>query len=225
MEMESKYIELFDKKCMSSMHLSDDELQLSRTEAYLNFEKSMLQNVDNIRKEHLLDKKQFLKSLEPGQNNKKTSPILLWGSLLIFAALAFFYFMNAQKDLYTEYFESYPMVELTRSSKLDVSRQEGFEYYSNSDFDNAIKSLNGLNDAASIFYSSISNMNLGDYSEALKMLEELETLKTDSFPIYYYKGLCLLRLNRKEDAVKAFSMEKTEFEYYKNLSENILKSI
>lgn len=226
MNLDSQLLEIFDKFQISSELLTKEELIVSESEPYLMFEKEMLILNQKIRINHLKEKKQFLQSIEEQNNRINISiPKFLFFIVLLSILFAISYQYLLKVDTYNKYYESYPMTALKRSSSLETAQQLGFLAYDQKEFKSAIEVLEKFNDSYSIFYTGLSNMELQNFELALKSFNELESHEMLEFPVNYYRGLCLLKLERRKEALEAFEKVSSRYKYYKNLSKTILVEI
>ncbi len=226
MNLDSQLLEIYDKLQKSSELLTEEESIVAASEPYLMFEKEMLLLNQKIRINHLREKKEYLQNFENGKSelNSSVPKFLFYFFLLtILFAISYQYFFKV--DTYDKYYESYPMTALNRSSSEESMQELGFLAYDQKNFNSAIKNLEELNDPYSIFYKGLSNMELQNFEMALKSFDELKKYRALDFPINYYRGLCLLKLESKEEAMEAFKKVSPVYKYYKNLSEAILVEI
>ena len=219
--MEKKYYSILEKLKQDPSSLNDEELNVTSTEEFKHF-KSEIESVSEIiRKNHLSDKKEFLKSLEPEPN--KFGVWKLVGVLVILSLLVGTYFFMKKDSFYDNYYESYPMVELKRSSDSENENLiKGYQLYAQNDFHGAHEILKEFNNPSAKFYDAITQMELSEFESALIRLESLDENGSDSFPIYFYKGLCLIQLNRNEEAKLAFENLSDDFKYFKKQADEML---
>lgn len=226
MNQEIEFTDLYDKLLSSSVVLTEEEKLMVESVEFNEFKEQMQSVLGLNRKEHLVRKKEYLKSLDKVQPSIITSKYFLGvciGVIVVLAGLLISKFFK--KDLYGSYFENYAMVELSRSSDQSHNTSSGFILYSQENYAEAISALVGKSDNSSLFYLAISHMQIGNHEKALDVLIELESRNNLQYPINYYKGLCLLKLQRNEEARLSFLAVGSRFDYYHKKALRVLREL
>ena len=224
MKEDDDFLDIYDKLYHLNTALSNREQKMSQSAEFKVFETEMSQILEVSRKAHLVEKKKYVSSLEPNHWTK----LAIRASLIFLVCLLFAYFVIQQftkVDLYEQYFESYPIVELTRSSgEMELEKRQGYQLYSEGNYGQAITKLNNYKDYSSIFYKGISHMHLNEYKKALEMFDDI-TGDDLVYPIMYYKGLCHLRLNNISQAKANLGQINPKFTYYSNKGSEIIMQL
>lgn len=200
--MENKLLDIYDKINFGRERLSEDELLISKSNAYLEFEKEMNSIQSIIETEHLDDKRRYLKELENKTENiiplKKKSPIkrkTIYSILSLAALFILLLWINISSPKNSLYeLEHYPNLTQTRN---DINNTQAFEdaylFYNNKEylksaqaFENHLLQLS--ND--DLFYAGLSNIHLQKFDKGITLLNkipaEFKRYPKEYFIIYAY---------------------------------------
>ena len=182
----------------------------------------------------------FDQEMNASSRTVKVMPLWVKRALPIAAMLVIFFgvyqlmMLNTPisgNEVYDTYFEAYSNPSVVRSSEnLSLNNWEmGANYYRDKDFENAItyfeKTEGEVPNYLSSFYIGVSSLALEspNYTKALENFEVV--LKTDNDyqqQALWYKGLILLELDKREDALDIFSLIVTSKSYNYLKAEEIL---
>ncbi len=182
----------------------------------------------------------FDQEMESSSKTVKVIPLWVKRALPIAAMLVVFFgiyqFMNLNNtitgnEVYNTYFEMYSSPSLVRDSEnsILVNWENAANYYREGDFENAItffeKTDNEVPIYLSSFYIGISSMaqETPNYKIALENFETVLNIDNDyKQQASWYKGLALLELNRKEEALLIFKSISKSKEYNYLMAEEII---
>jgi len=226
MQKEADFLEIYDRLRQSDGLLPENQMAMSETPEFKAFHSEMNDLLAKVRTEHLLSKKVYLKSLESNPKQFKKSRILYLLGALVLVIFAFLLLRQSPKaELYEQYFETYPMVALTRSAGSASAVEQGYLLYSQGDYQASIKALYGFSDSYSLFYRGLAQMNLLQFESALADFNQIDDSNKLDFPFHYYKGLCLLQLYRYDEAKTSFTQVNSKFEYYHRISHQLTSKL
>ncbi len=189
-------------------------------ENYLENDKDFADEVafeENVKKAIMLNERSFLKqklkSFEKEKNSKKS--IFIWyvaaSILMVFGGG--FWFINQSSNtekLYTEYYQTYPNTILpsVRGIQSQDLKSNAFVAYDNENYATSFELFSKLyettKDDYALFYSSMSLIELQKHKEAIVVLNKFDLNKENQFSplVKWYKALCFLKLDQKEEAIK-----------------------
>ncbi len=154
------------------------------------------------------------------------------GSTLIYTQLNQSY---SPEDIFTQNYEPYNgFIDRSASGddQFDEIMVNAFINYENKDYKAALVGFKAIlkTDEVNIpvnFYSGISNLELENFNEASKFFK----LIIEHFDNYFveqsnwYLGLCYLKMNKNENAIRKFKEISESDSYYKEKAIDILKKI
>lgn len=169
-------------------------------------------------------------------------PILVLASLLIVAVSTMWIVGNYRQG---KYLESISEVESpiyiqteTRDSPPDFQNQtfdRAMVFYNNEQYGAALELLNPLNASSPgaepnplvLFFKAVCCLETGDPRTAIKHLDVIIEKKNPSYhdEAIFYKGIALLRLNKKKQALEQFQNLTTVSSLYSNRAKAIVEKI
>jgi len=236
-------IERYIAKEMSEEEAKEFRNQLASDKDLAEEYKATLAAHQLIKEAGRLELKDTLESFDKemqGPDTTKVMPLWMKRALPIAAMLVIFFgvyqlmMLNtpiSENEVYDTYFEAYSNPSVVRSSENLVSNnwEKGANDYRDKDFKKAIiyfeKTEDEVPNYLSSFYIGVSSLALDspNYTKALENFEVV--LKTDNDyhqQALWYKGLTLLELDKREDALDIFSLIVTSKSYNYLKAEEIL---
>lgn len=183
--------------------------------------------------------KNIIHKLDAEKSTKKRKsriiPIRLGIAASITLLTFFSYFISRSsstgtKSIFKSYYEPYPSVRLFRN---EVETSKGMQLYGSQQYKEAIPLLEAerdqqKNDKLLELYIANSYMMTGRYAESEKILKnsKAKTAETliDQY-IYWYLGLTLLQMEKKEEAATVFQKLSVDGGIYEMESKAILESL
>ncbi|MBM6500527.1 tetratricopeptide repeat protein [Flavobacterium macrobrachii] len=170
---------------------------------------------EEVQKAIRLNERQALKKKLQSFETKKTKRnYTVWyvaASFAIMLGIGFWTFSNHvdTNAVYEEYYQSYPNVvaPTVRGENSTDIKSEAFYSYDSGDYAKALTLFSKLYDTEkedySLFYKSLSLMELKRYEEALTSFEQFDLQKNNGFTPYvkWYKALTLVKLKQEEKAL------------------------
>jgi tetratricopeptide (TPR) repeat protein len=156
--------------------------------------------------------------------------------LLIITSLSLYFLQpdgNMSNDsLFKIYYQPDAALLIRGTNSQNATLIQAFQMYENKDYDNALSLFSEVLDIDSEnipvqFYSGISNIELGQYQEALHPFNFIMDHKQNLYVerAEWYTALCRLKLNENETAVDLFRKISLSNSSYKDRAHEILKSI
>ena len=170
---------------------------------------------EEVQRAITLNERQALKKkLQSFETKKPKRNYTIWyaaASFAVMLGIGYWTFSN-QVDtnaVYEEYYQSYPNVvaPTVRGENSTDIKSEAFYSYDSGDYAKALTLFSKLYDTEkedySLFYKSLSLMELKRFDEALSSFEQFDLQKNNGFTPYvkWYKALTLIKLEQKEKAV------------------------
>lgn len=170
---------------------------------------------EDVQKAITLNERQALKKkLQSFEIKKPKRNYTIWyaaASFAVMLGIGYWTFSN-QVDtnaVYEEYYQSYPNVvaPTVRGENSTDIKSEAFYSYDSGDYAKALTLFSKLYDTEkedySLFYKSLSLMELKRYDEALTSFEQFDLQKNNGFTPYvkWYKALTLVKLEQEEKAL------------------------
>jgi len=156
--------------------------------------------------------------------------------LLIITSLSLYFLQpdgNMSNDsLFKIYYQPDAALLIRGTNSQNATLIQAFQMYENKEYTNALTLFSQVLDTDSEnipvqFYSGISNIELGQYQNALHpfnyIIEHKQNLYVERAE--WYTALCLLKLNENENAVDLFRKISLSGSSYKDKAHEILKSI
>jgi tetratricopeptide (TPR) repeat protein len=170
---------------------------------------------EDVKKAITLNERQALKKKLQSFETKKTKRnYTVWYAAASFAVMLGIGFWTFSNDVdtnavYEEYYQSYPNVvaPTVRGENSTDIKSEAFYSYDSGDYTKALTLFSKLYDTEkedySLFYKSLSLMELKRYDEALTSFEQFDLQKNNGFTPYvkWYKALTLVKLKQEEKAL------------------------
>lgn len=170
---------------------------------------------EEVQKAIILNERLALKKKLQSFETKKTKRnYTIWYAAASFAVMLGIGFWTFSNDVdtnavYEEYYQSYPNVvaPTVRGENSTDIKSEAFYSYDSGDYAKALKLFSKLYDTEkedySLFYKSLSLMELKRYDEALTSFEQFDLQKNNGFTPYvkWYKALTLVKLKQEEKAL------------------------
>lgn len=170
---------------------------------------------EEVQKAITLNERQALKKkLKSFETKKPKRNYTVWyaaASFAVMLGIGFWTFFNDvdTNAVYEEYYQSYPNVvaPTVRGENSTDIKSEAFYSYDSGDYTKALTLFSKLYDTEkedySLFYKSLSLMELKRYDEALTSFEQFDLQKNNGFTPYvkWYKALTLVKLEQKEKAL------------------------
>ncbi|PZO30217.1 MAG: hypothetical protein DCF13_03975 [Flavobacteriaceae bacterium] len=170
---------------------------------------------EQVQKAITLNERQVLKEKLQSFETKKTKRnYTVWYAAASFAVMLGIGFWTFSNDVdtnavYEEYYQSYPNVvaPTVRGENSTDIKSEAFYSYDSGDYTKALTLFSKLHDTEkedySLFYKSLSLMELKRYDEALTSFEQFDLQKNNGFTPYikWYKALTLVKLKQEEKAL------------------------
>ena len=170
---------------------------------------------EQVQKAITLNERQALKKKLQSFETKKTKRnYTIWYAAASFAVMLGIGFWTFSNDVdtnavYEEYYQSYPNVvaPTVRGENSTDIKSEAFYSYDSGDYAKALTLFSKLYDTEkedySLFYKSLSLMELKRYDEALTSFEQFDLQKNNGFTPYvkWYKALTLVKLEQEEKAL------------------------
>jgi len=156
--------------------------------------------------------------------------------LLIMTSLSLYFLRpdgNMSNDsLFKIYYQPDAALLIRGTDSQNAALIEAFQLYENKEYNSALELFAQVLDADGEnipvqFYSGISNIELGQYRNALHpfnfIMENKQNLYVERAE--WYASLCYLKLNENENAVDLFRKISLSNSFYKDKAHEILKSI
>ena len=170
---------------------------------------------EQVQKAITLNERQALKEKLQSFETKKTKRnYTIWYAAASFAVMLGIGYWTFSNDVdtnavYEEYYQSYPNVvaPTVRGENSTDIKSEAFYSYDSGDYAKALTLFSKLYDTEkedySLFYKSLSLMELKRYDEALTSFEQFDLQKNNGFTSYvkWYKALTLVKLEQEEKAL------------------------
>jgi len=170
---------------------------------------------EQVQKAITLNERQALKEKLQSFETKKTKRnYTIWYAAASFAVMLGIGYWTFSNDVdtnavYEEYYQSYPNVvaPTVRGENSTDIKSEAFYSYDSGDYTKALMLFSRLYDTEkedySLFYKSLSLMELKRYDEALTSFEQFDLQKNNGFTPYvkWYKALTLVKLEQEEKAL------------------------
>lgn len=170
---------------------------------------------EEVQKAITLNERQALKKkLQSFETKKKKRNYTIWyaaASFVVMLGIGFWTFSNqvGTNAIYEEYYQSYPnaVAPTVRGENSTDIKSEAFYSYDSGDYAKALTLFSKLYDTEkedySLFYKSLSLMELKLYDEALTSFEQFDLQKNNGFTPYvkWYKALTLVKLEQEEKAL------------------------
>lgn len=156
--------------------------------------------------------------------------------LLIITSLSLYFLRpdgNMSNDsLFKIYYQPDAALLIRGTNSQNATLIQAFQMYENKDYDEALSLFSQVlkTDSENIpvqFYSGISNIELGQYQEALHPFNFIMDHKQNLYVerAEWYAALCYLKLNETENAVDLFRKISLSSSSYKDKAHEILKSV
>lgn len=154
-------------------------------------------------------------------------------AVLIMVGTYWFSGMNRQvwtEKIYNSYYEEDEVFVNTRSKanfNIDVL-QQGMTLLENKDFSAALKEFNKLpNSITANYYAGVANMQLDNHNIAVA---KFDYVIKDYLNLFYdqaqwYKGLCLVKLEKKDEATVLFEQISNTDSYFKDKAKQIVADL
>lgn len=170
---------------------------------------------EEVQKAIILNERQVLKKkLQLFETKKPKQNYTIWyvaASFAVMLGIGYWTFSNDvdTNAVYEEYYQSYPNVvaPTVRGENSTDIKSEAFYSYDSGDYAKALTLFSKLYDTEkedySLFYKSLSLMELKRYDEALTSFEQFDLQKNNGFTPYvkWYKALTLVKLEQEEKAL------------------------
>jgi tetratricopeptide (TPR) repeat protein len=170
---------------------------------------------EEVQKAITMNERQALKEkLQSFETKKPKRNYTVWCAAASFAVMLGIGFWTFSNDVdtnavYEEYYQSYPNVvaPTVRGENSTDIKSEAFYSYDSGDYSKALRLFSKLYDSEkedySLFYKSLSLMELKRYDEALSSFEQFDLQKNNGFTPYvkWYKALTLVKLEQEEKAL------------------------
>lgn len=170
---------------------------------------------EEVQRAITLNERQALKKkLQSFEIKKPKRNYTIWYAAASFAVMLGIGYWTFSNDVdtnavYEEYYQSYPNVvaPTVRGENSTDIKSEAFYSYDSGDYTKALTLFSKLYDTEkedySLFYKSMSLMELKRFDEALSSFEQFDLQKNNGFTPYvkWYKALTLIKLEQKEKAV------------------------
>lgn len=170
---------------------------------------------EEVQKAITLNERQALKKkLQSFEIKKPKRNYTIWYAAASFAVMLGIGYWTFSNDVdtnavYEEYYQSYPNVvaPTVRGENSTDIKSEAFYSYDSGDYAKALTLFSKLygteKEDYSLFYKSLSLMELKRFDEALSSFEQFDLQKNNGFTPYvkWYKALTLIKLEQKEKAV------------------------
>ena len=170
---------------------------------------------EDVQKAITLNERQALKEkLQSFEIKKPKRNYTIWYAAASFAVMLGIGFWTFSNDVdtnavYEEYYQSYPNVvaPTVRGENSTDIKSEAFYSYDSGDYTKALTLFSKLYDTEkddySLFYKSMSLMELKRFDEALSSFEQFDLQKNNGFTPYvkWYKALTLVKLEQEEKAL------------------------
>ena len=138
------------------------------------------------------------------------------------------------RELFTQYYKPYENITKMRSG--DVGEDQGFnlafKFYDKGLYNEALEQFNRLiesepDNAFLLFYTAITEIETGNVEQAISKFKKIIELGNDIFSQQseWYMGLCYLKLDNKEEAVRIFSRIVKAGSYYSPKAKKIISSL
>lgn len=168
-----------------------------------------------VKKAITLNERQALKKkLQSFETKKPKRNYTIWyaaASFVVMLGIGFWTFSNDvdTNAVYEEYYQSYPNVvaPTVRGENSNDIKSEAFYSYDSGDYTKALTLFSKLyyteKEDYSLFYKSLSLMELKRYDAALTSFEQFDLQKNNGFTPYvkWYKALTLVKLEQEEKAL------------------------
>lgn len=153
---------------------------------------------------------------------------------LLFLAGTYLFMGTSSKDwskeLYNTYYSQDEVYVNTRSkASLDVDvLHHGMELLEKKDFSAALEEFNKLpHSVTANYYSGVANMELNNHEVAIF---KFDYVINDYLNLFYdqaqwYKGLCLVKLNQKNEAIDVFNQIVNSDSYFKDKAQQIVADL
>lgn len=156
--------------------------------------------------------------------------------LLIITSLSLYFLRpdgNMSNDsLFKIYYQPDAALLIRGTNSQNATLIQAFQMYENKDYNEALSLFSQVlkTDSENIpvqFYSGISNIELGQYQEALHPFNFIMDHKQNLYVerAEWYAALCYLKLNETENAVDLFRKISLSSSSYKDKAHEILKSV
>ena len=156
--------------------------------------------------------------------------------LLLITSLSLYFLRpdgNMSNDsLFKIYYQPDAALLIRGTNSQNATLIQAFQMYENKEYDNALSLFSQVldTDIENIpvqFYSGISNIELGQYREALHPFSFIMDHKQNLYVerAEWYTALCFLKVNENENAVNLFRKISLSNSSYKDRAHEILKSI
>lgn len=170
---------------------------------------------EEVQRAITLNERQALKKkLQSFEIKKPKRNYTIWYAAASFAVMLGIGFWTFSNDVdtnavYEEYYQSYPNVvaPTVRGENSTDIKSEAFYSYDSGDYTKALTLFSKLYDTEkedySLFYKSMSLMELKRFDEALSSFEQFDLQKNNGFTPYvkWYKALTLIKLEQEEKAL------------------------
>jgi len=219
-------IEKYLSGTMNSEELKEFEARLGSDAIFAEEYAITLAAHKLIKEAGRIDLKETLESFDQEMQSEDATPVIpIWmkKALLIAAILIVLFgvyqFIKPQNsftgtEVYNTYFEAYSKPSSIRDSEnsKQINWEKAASFYSNKEFEKAILFFNKTGaevpDYLSSFYTGISLLSkeTPNYQEAIEHFELVINSDNDYIQqALWYKGLALLKLDKKEEAMKIFN--------------------
>ena len=156
--------------------------------------------------------------------------------LLLITSLSLYFLRpegNMSNDsLFKIYYQPDAALLIRGTNSQNATLIQAFQMYENKEYNNALSLFSEVLDKDSEnipvqFYSGISNIELGQYQEALHPFNFIMDHKQNLYVerAEWYTALCFLKVNENENAVDLFRKISLSNSSYKDKAHEILKSI
>ena len=171
------------------------------------FQKKVKRAITSVERTVLKKKLQAIEETKP-----KLKSFKVWyaaASIVLICGLGFYFTQQSTTTIYDDYYQSYPNVlaPTVRGENNNDIKSEAFFEYDNGNYAKALTLFSKLYETEkedySLFYKSLSFMELKRYNEALTSFEQFDLQKNNGFTPYvkWYKALTLVKLEQKEKAL------------------------
>lgn len=171
------------------------------------FQKKVKRAITSAERTALKKKLQAFEETKP-----KVKSFKVWyvaASIVLICGLGFYFTQQSTTTIYDDYYQSYPNVvaPTVRGENSNDIKSKAFFEYDNGNYAKALTLFSKLYETEkedySLFYKSLSFMELKRYNEALTSFEQFDLQKNNGFTPYvkWYKALTLVKLEQEEKAL------------------------
>mgnify|MGYP002640382310 CR=1 FL=1 len=244
--MKASKTDLIQKKVLKE--LTEPELvefnRLYKTDSEFRKEYGMTKElIAYVGNEELLAFRGQLEDISKSHKNKNSKGKLIslkrnWSYVASVAAVAVilfgsYFFLNEQSAtdrLFEEYYNTDEVFLNTRSGSTHTNSvlEQGLVLFEDNKFEESIDYFEQLpTSVTALYYSGVAHMEIGEYEVAEFKFDQVISNYLNVFydQAQWYKGLCLVKQNKKQEANGIFTMISQSNSYYKEQALELTKQM